>query len=163
SRMLHPGHAALTICRSSEISPAQPRFAAGSEPVLPFWFTFLKHPFAVVHGGNPNCERYTARSDSARGSSCAATTATVRPARPAPRENQERAQTHATDHDVAFREPAPSKVAATQSEIGARGILESGVTLPLRAPKVRRRAAAPAHMSTRVFWAEVRQGGMRPG
>src|SRR5580693_4854000 len=67
--ILQSGHAALTMSRSSEISPAQPVSVAGSGEVWPFSLTFWKQPFAVVHAGRPNCDRYVARSLSAVGSS----------------------------------------------------------------------------------------------
>src|SRR4051794_15814288 len=81
-RILQLGQAALTISRSSAISPAQPVFVEGSGLSVPLWFTFLKQPLAVVHGGRPNLARYTARSLSAFGSSYASTMATVMPAPP---------------------------------------------------------------------------------
>src|SRR5436305_12148745 len=63
---------------SSAISSAQPASFRGVEDP-PAWLTFLKHPFAVVHDGNPNCELNTLRSLSAVGSSNASTIATVWP------------------------------------------------------------------------------------
>src|SRR5258705_9404061 len=71
------GQIAETMSTSSEISPAQPVSGAGSGLAAPFWLTFLKQPLAVVQAGSPNCVRYWARSDSAFGSSCASTIATV--------------------------------------------------------------------------------------
>src|SRR5215510_11639989 len=68
---------ALTMSRSSAVSSSHPRFGAGKLLVLPVWLTLRKQPFAVVHGGNPNCARYTARSASAFGYPNASTTATV--------------------------------------------------------------------------------------
>src|SRR5689334_7856786 len=76
------GQTAETMSRSSEISPAHPASGLGSGLVAPFWLTFLKQPFAVVHAGRPNCLRYAARSASAFGSSCASTIATVAPLPP---------------------------------------------------------------------------------
>src|SRR5881227_3021149 len=81
SRSLHFGQIAEAMSRSSEISSAQPLFAVGYD-VPPSWSTFLKHPFAVVHAASPYCERYTARSDSAFGSSKASTIAMVLPEPP---------------------------------------------------------------------------------
>src|SRR6185295_17863638 len=72
------GQAALTMSRSSAISSAQPVFPRGYR-VPPVWFTFLKQPLAVVHGGRPNWARYTAKSLSALGLSYASTMATVMP------------------------------------------------------------------------------------
>jgi len=57
SVMLQLGQMALTMARSSAISTDQSGSAAGSGLVAPFWFTFLKQPLAVVHGGSPNCDR----------------------------------------------------------------------------------------------------------
>ena len=65
------GHVADTMSRSREISPAHPVCPVGIGLVTPFWFNFWKQPFAVVHAGRPYCERYTARSASAFGSSYA--------------------------------------------------------------------------------------------
>src|SRR5207302_8522815 len=76
SRMWHFLQVADTMSRSSEISAAQLTLGGGYV-VPPVWFTFLKQPLAVVHGGSPNCARYTARSDSALGSSKASMIATV--------------------------------------------------------------------------------------
>ena len=67
---MHFGHAADAMSRSRAISTVQSSFAgafAGSGEAVPFWFTFLKQPFAVVHAGSPYCERYVARSLSALG------------------------------------------------------------------------------------------------
>src|SRR3989440_12717014 len=82
SRRRQLGQVADTICRSSEISPAQPALGPGSGPGRPSWLTFVKHPLAVVHSGRPNWARYTARSASALGLSNASTIATVWPAPP---------------------------------------------------------------------------------
>src|SRR6266478_4330667 len=49
---------------SSAASCAQPQFVRGFEPLAK---TFLKHPFAVVHGGSPNWVEKTFRSFSAVG------------------------------------------------------------------------------------------------
>ena len=57
SRMWQFGQTAETMSRSSEISPAQPVLAAGSEVVEPVWLTFLKQPLAVVQAGRPYCVR----------------------------------------------------------------------------------------------------------
>ena len=57
SKILQLGQTALTMARSSAISTAQPESATGSGLAAPLWFTFLKQPFAVVHGGSPNCDR----------------------------------------------------------------------------------------------------------
>src|ERR1044071_6204504 len=78
-RIRQLGQIALTMSRSSEISRLQSGSGGGSRSVLPVWPTFVKHPFAVVHGGRPYVDRYCARSDSAVGSSNASTIATVRP------------------------------------------------------------------------------------
>src|SRR5438105_6134260 len=71
------------MSRSSEISPDHPESAAGSGLAAPFWLTFLKQPFAVVHAVRPYWLRYVARSSSARGSSYASTMATGAPVPPA--------------------------------------------------------------------------------
>ena len=55
--MLHRGHTAETMSRSSEISPAQPELAPGRLVVEPVWLTFVKQPLAVVQAGRPNCAR----------------------------------------------------------------------------------------------------------
>jgi hypothetical protein len=55
--MLQFGQIAETMSRSSEISPAQPLSAVGSEVVEPVWLTFLKQPLAVVQAGSPYCDR----------------------------------------------------------------------------------------------------------
>src|SRR4051794_37401528 len=75
--MWHFGHAAETMSRSRLISRPQPWLFVGYEPCTPFWLTFLKQPFAVVHAGRPYVERYTPRSASAVLSSYASTMATV--------------------------------------------------------------------------------------
>src|SRR5712671_2431644 len=80
-RILQLGQMALAMSRSSEISCAQPELLRGNL-VPPFWSTFRKHPLAVVQGGSPKVERYTARSLSAFGSSKASTMAMVWPAPP---------------------------------------------------------------------------------
>src|SRR5260221_431315 len=67
SSSLQLRHIALTMSRSSADSSSHPRFEAGKLLVVPVWFTFRKQPLAVVHAGNPNCARYTARSASAFG------------------------------------------------------------------------------------------------
>src|ERR1039458_3625623 len=82
STILQSGQAALAMSRSSEISPAHPVSFAGSGDAWPFWLTFLKQPFAVVQAARPYCDRYTARSASAVGSSLASTMATMRPLPP---------------------------------------------------------------------------------
>ncbi|SFY51810.1 hypothetical protein STEPF1_05076 [Streptomyces sp. F-1] len=53
SRILQFGQVALTMSRSSEISPAQPLSAVGSEVVEPVWPTLVKQPLAVVQAGRP--------------------------------------------------------------------------------------------------------------
>src|SRR5438270_360333 len=53
------GHVAETMSRSREISWAQPPSTAGNGLVWPLWFTFLKQPFAVVHGAMPLLNRST--------------------------------------------------------------------------------------------------------
>src|SRR5262249_11755354 len=68
--------------RSSAISPAHPVSGVGSGLGWPDWLTFLKQPFAVVHAGSPNWERYVPMSFSAFGSSCASTIAIVIPEPP---------------------------------------------------------------------------------
>jgi hypothetical protein len=50
------GQIADTMSRSSEISCAQPPFAAGGV-APPLWLTFLKQPLSVVHGGSPKLLR----------------------------------------------------------------------------------------------------------
>src|SRR5689334_21332012 len=77
SRMWQFGQIAETMSISSEISSAQPVLLLGSGDVAPFWLTLRKQPLAVVHAGRPNWLRYTARSDSAFGSSKASTIAMV--------------------------------------------------------------------------------------
>jgi hypothetical protein len=52
-RILQSGHPALTMSRSSEISPAHPELACGSDVVEPVWPTFAKQPLAEVHAGRP--------------------------------------------------------------------------------------------------------------
>src|SRR5262245_41725259 len=79
SKMWHLGQIAETMSRSSEISPAQPAFALGSGPFLPFWLTMRRHPLAFVHFGSPNMCRYWARSAPAFGSLNASTIAMVLP------------------------------------------------------------------------------------
>src|SRR5262249_25008383 len=79
SRMWHSAQAAESMSRSIEISTAQSGSVLGNGVALPSLLTFLKQPLAVVHGGRPNCFRYTARSDSAFGSSHESTIATVTP------------------------------------------------------------------------------------
>src|SRR5262244_2535210 len=79
-RILHVGQIADAMSRSREISPDQPASDAGSGLAWPFWFTFLKQPFAVVHAGRPKLLRYLARSASALGLSIASTMAMVAPA-----------------------------------------------------------------------------------
>ena len=49
------GQTADTESRSSEISPDQERDGPGSGLGRPSWLSFWKQPFAVVHGGRPNC------------------------------------------------------------------------------------------------------------
>ena len=51
------------------ISDDQPGSGDGSGLVAPFWFTFLKQPVFVVHGGRPKLLRYVFRSFAAFGSS----------------------------------------------------------------------------------------------
>ena len=57
SRMLQVGQMALTMSRSSEISPPQSAVGRGVVARLPVWLTLWKQPFAVVQGGRPNCAR----------------------------------------------------------------------------------------------------------
>src|SRR6266487_821714 len=78
SRILQLEQIAEAMSRSRDISSAQPESTAGSGLAVPFWFTLWKQPFAVVHAGSPNCDRYVPRSASAVGSSCASTIAMVR-------------------------------------------------------------------------------------
>src|SRR5262249_22448936 len=79
SRMWQFGQTAEAMSRSSEISSAHPASTAGSGEAAPFWFTFRKHPLAVVHGARPKLLRYVPRSDSAFGESIASTMAMVWP------------------------------------------------------------------------------------
>jgi hypothetical protein len=78
SRIFAPGAIACAHSMSSAISSAQPESLRGVE-VPPFWLTFAKQPFAVVHAGSPNCALKTERSLSAFGSSYASTIAIVWP------------------------------------------------------------------------------------
>jgi hypothetical protein len=67
TRILHSGHAALTMSMSSAVSTRQSSLTGGfggSGVVAPSWFTILRQPLAIVHAGKPYCERYTARSAS---------------------------------------------------------------------------------------------------
>src|SRR5437763_427407 len=57
SRILQSGQVAETMSRSRLISMAQPGSAAGIGEVAPFWFTFLKQPFAVVPVGSAAANR----------------------------------------------------------------------------------------------------------
>ncbi len=60
------GQADDTASRSSAVSMDQ--FASfGGRLWPPFWSTLVKHPFAVVHAGNPYVWRKTPRSASAAG------------------------------------------------------------------------------------------------
>src|SRR5690242_18930718 len=81
SRMWQPEQIAETMSRTSEISSAQPTLLRGGL-VVPFRFTLRKQPLALMHEGRPNWLRYTARSDSAFGSSEASTIAMVSVAEP---------------------------------------------------------------------------------
>src|SRR5690242_4967597 len=56
-RILQAGQPALTMSRSSVISPPQEGLFVGSGLALPPWLTFWKQPLAVVQGGSPNCAR----------------------------------------------------------------------------------------------------------
>src|SRR5262249_39410056 len=70
SRILQLGHTALTIWMSSAVSIVQSSVdggAAGSGDVAPFWLSTVRHPFARVHAGSPNCARYVPRSVSTLG------------------------------------------------------------------------------------------------
>ncbi len=80
-RILQFGQIAETMSRSRLISSAQPLSGVGISAglVWPFWFIFVKQWLAVVHGLMWKCVRYTFRSASAFGSSCASMIAIVRP------------------------------------------------------------------------------------
>ncbi len=70
---------------SSVASTSQPECTplGGRCAAEPLWPTFLKQPFATVHGPRPNCLRYTFRYVSSLGVSYASTTATrARESRP---------------------------------------------------------------------------------
>ncbi len=58
---------ACAVSTSSAISSAQPELVAGYD-VPPLWFTFLKQPLAVVHGGSPYWFEKVPRSFSMFGS-----------------------------------------------------------------------------------------------
>src|SRR5215831_16599286 len=73
------GQMAEAMSRSSEISSAHPASTDGSGEAAPFWFTFRKHPLAVLHGARPKLLRYVPRSASALGESIASTMAMVWP------------------------------------------------------------------------------------
>ena len=58
--MWQSGHVADTMSMSSDSSVAQScpgGSGAGSGAAAPFWLTFLKHPFPVVHAGRPYWDR----------------------------------------------------------------------------------------------------------
>ena len=80
-RILQFGQIAETMSRSRLISSAQPLSGVGISAglVWPFWFILVKQSLAVVHGLMWKCVRYTFRSASAFGSSCASMIAIVRP------------------------------------------------------------------------------------
>ena len=82
--MWHFGQIADTMSTSRDSSVAQPVVpaGAGSGLVAPFWLTFVRQPapVEVSQAGSPHADRYTARSDTAVGSSYASTTATDSPA-----------------------------------------------------------------------------------
>src|SRR5215471_15445190 len=67
SRILQFWQIWCTVSTSSAISRCQ--LVLDENDVPPFWSTFLKQPFAVVHDGRPYCVSYAARSDSMFGSS----------------------------------------------------------------------------------------------
>src|SRR5690242_19702006 len=52
------GHSADTASRSSDSSSSQTEFPPGKGEGWPCWLTFVKHPFAVVHGGSAYLARY---------------------------------------------------------------------------------------------------------
>jgi len=65
--ILQVGHAALIASTSSAVSSDQSLSggdSGGSGAVAPSLFRMVRQPLARVHGGNPNCARYVARSDS---------------------------------------------------------------------------------------------------
>jgi hypothetical protein len=78
SRIFAPGAIACAHSTSMCVSNAQPASLAG-EVVPPTLFTFVKHPFAVVQLGRPNCWSRTARSASMVGASNALTMPIVWP------------------------------------------------------------------------------------
>ena len=57
TRMLHRGHAALTMSTSSAVSTVQSSLgsadAGGRFVVWPSWFTIRRQPLAIVHAGRP--------------------------------------------------------------------------------------------------------------
>src|SRR5215471_3572153 len=73
------GQAAEIMETSRDASRSQPVCTedGGSGPALPSWLTSRKQPLATVHGGRPNCLRYTARKCASPGVWKAIETATV--------------------------------------------------------------------------------------
>jgi hypothetical protein len=53
SRIRQAGQPALTISTSRALSKAHPESVIGKGAASPFWFTFVKQPFAVVQGARP--------------------------------------------------------------------------------------------------------------